>query len=324
MIKFGYFTDLHARNDTPEKRTDDFRTSILAKLHEIGEIFKREEVDLILFGGDLGHTPDPTYSLTNAVLKELKSWNKQIVGVVGSHDYFGYQKRTIDRTMMGNMIAAGVITLVDDSYSYLYKHGSSSLNSPAPTIVITGTQHQYDSTDHIERLNHKQEYSNALLQIQLVHCDLYYKPVAWSHILIQDVKTESDLVLSGHIHSGWDEPIKIGETTFFNPGSIARLEKSKTKRIPRVSIIEIEDYKKYSIKDIQLTTALEHPFRDDVEEFESEENTSQDISKLLDFIETTDIEITDVKQLLIEFAKRENYSKEVLEVVFELLEKAKN
>jgi len=323
-MKIGFFTDLHARNDTPEKRTDDFRVSILTKLHEIGEIFKREEVDLILFGGDLGHTPDPTYSLTNAVLTELKSWNKQIVGVVGSHDYFGYQKRTIDRTMVGNMIAAGVITLVDAEKAYLYRHGDSTLQSPAPTITITGTQHQYDSTDHIERLDHKRVYDNALLQIQLVHCDLYYKPVPWPHILIQDVKTQSDLVLSGHIHSGWLTPITIGNTTFYNPGSIARLEKSKRKRIPRVCIIEIAGKKDYSIRDFILTTALKHPFRDDVEEFESEENTSQDISKLLDFIETTDIEITDVKQLLKEFAKKEDYSEQVLEVVFELLEKAKN
>ena len=318
MIKIGFFTDLHARNDTPEKRTDNFRESLLIKLHEVGEIFKREKVDLILFGGDLGHTPDPSYSLTNAILKELKSWDKTIVGVIGSHDYFGYQKRTIDRTMMGTMVAADVITLVDEDTGFIY-------GSPIEgTVIITGNVHQYDSTDHIERLDLKYFNPDALLQIQLVHCDLYYKQVPWPHILIQDVKTQSDLVLSGHIHSGWMTPMTIGSTTFYNPGSIARLEKSKERRIPRVSIIEIAGKKDYSIRDFMLTTALEHPFRDDVEEFEAEENTSQDISKLLDFIETTSIEVTDVKQLLKEFAQRENYSTEIIEVVFELLEKAKN
>jgi len=313
ILRFGFFTDLHARNDSPEKRTDNFRDSVLIKLHEIGKIFEREKVDYVLFGGDLGHTPDPSYTLLNALLKELKSWNKQIIGVVGSHDYFGYQKRTLDRTLLGTMRAAGVLTLVDTPECDFFA---------IKDIIITGTTHSYDITDHPERINQKLIYPDSL-QIQLVHCDLFHKYVPWKHILIDDVNTDSHLVLSGHIHSGWEQPITINNTTFFNPGSIARLEKSKLQRIPRVLIIEIYEKHEFIIKSVELESALLNPFKEDNVIDVFEEITSQDISKLLEFIESTDIEITDVKQLLNEFAKKEKYSSVILEIAFELLEKAK-
>lgn len=318
LIKIGFFTDLHARNDTPENRTDDFRESLLKKLSEVGKIFTEEEVDLVLFGGDLAHTPDPSYSLTNALLKELRSWNKEIIGVVGSHDYFGYQKVTLERTLLGAMVASGIMTLVDEEAYHVFKKSS---NSTDHIVTITGSRHQYDSTDHPERLTKPQIIEFALLQIQLVHCDLFHKSVPWPHVLISNVTTQSDLVLSGHIHSGWEEPIKINNTTFFNPGSIARLERSKTQRIPRVSIIEIYGEKSFKIKSVYLQTALPHPFKEDTRMVE--EDTSQDVSKLLAFIENTVIEITDVKQLLTSFARFQGCKEEILEEMFRLLDKAK-
>jgi DNA repair exonuclease SbcCD nuclease subunit len=319
IIKFGFFTDLHARNDTPQQRVDNFRDSILIKLHEIGEIFEKENVDYVLFGGDLGHTPDPSYTLLNALLKELKSWNKPIIGVVGSHDYFGYQKKTLDRTLLGTMRAAGILELVDTVECPYFIIPCEAFTG----VVITGTTHSYDIVDHPERINQGYVKEDALLQIQLVHCDLFHKEVPWRHILIDDIATRSDLVLSGHIHSGWDKPIKINNTTFFNPGSIARLEKSKLQRIPRVLIIEVYDKKLFAIKDIPLQSALLNPFKEDDIKESFEEATPQDITKLLEFIEATDIEITDIKKLLSEFSKKENYSNTVLETAFELLEKAK-
>ncbi|MCK9542535.1 MAG: metallophosphoesterase family protein [Novosphingobium sp.] len=317
LMTLGFFTDLHARNDTPTSRTDDFRNSILTKLHESGEIFKKANVDCVLFGGDLGHTPDPSYSLANAIVRELRRWELPIIGVVGSHDYFGYQKMTIERTIIGTMVAAGIMQLVDENdIETIFSKDSNT------RVIITGSRHQYDSVDYPERLNHKYIDDGALLQIQLVHCDLFHEYVPWRHLLIENIKTESDLVLSGHIHSGWKDPIKINDTTFFNPGSIGRLEKSKIQRIPRVLIINIYGRKEFSIESVYLSSALINPFKDS-EEKDLEEYTSQDISKLINFIESADVEITDVKQLLLEFSKKEKYSKKSVEIAFELLETAK-
>jgi len=245
-------------------------------------------------------------------MRELKSWNIPIVGVVGSHDYFGYQKVTIDRTVLGNLVSAGVITLVDDDTYYKSQDGK---------VIVVGNRHQYDSVDHPERLNMPRIDESVPLQLQLVHCDLFNQSVPWPHILIQDVNTQSDIVLSGHIHSGWEEPIKINNTTFFNPGSIARLEKSKTPRTPRVVIIELWSDGSVKIRSVYLKTALPHPFKDDVSEFKSEEVTSQDIDKLVEFIETSTIEMSDIKGLLREFAKKEGFSESSVEITFELLDK---
>jgi predicted phosphodiesterase len=311
-LKIGYFTDLHARYDTPEGRTDDFKVSLLQKLEEIGDIWREAGVELVLFGGDLFHTPDPARSVEHDVMHILKSWHLQIIGVVGSHDYFGYQMKTLKRTALGIFQKADVIQLVD-------MHQWMNVNG----VMIYGTPHRYDLLDDPHNFTVETKDCTGLFHIQLIHGDVVDKPAPWPHILPSQIKTGVDLALCGHVHSGWVGTIPVdrqdgGMTVFVNPGSIGRLENTGHQRMPQVCIIQVAPDGNFTLGFHKLQRPAPHPFKDKVPEPEG--STLPDISKLFHLIETTNVDIVDVKRQLPIVAKEAGYSERVVAKAFELLE----
>ncbi len=309
---FGFFTDLHAKADSPGSRIDDYRKSILLKLEEMGEIWNKYDVDVVLFGGDLFHTADPVTSIQYDVMHELRKWNKPIYSIIGSHDYFGYQIKTMKRTALGLFHKAGVVQVLGlDSPSITFK------NSTFRQICITATNHSYWLCDDTTNLDQK-KLNPEDFQIQLVHTDLLDKPVIWKHILCKDVHTESDIILSGHYHPGWKGVVEGNGTLMVNPGSIGRTENSKIIRIPQVCILTITDI--CTIDFVKLTNVIENPFRETIVIKEEE----QDITKLLSLVKSVEVTAVDIKKALPALAEKLNISNrvKVLDKSFELLERA--
>jgi DNA repair exonuclease SbcCD nuclease subunit len=310
-MTLGFFTDTHARISTPCGRTDDYRQALLSKLEEIGGIWKENGVDLVAFGGDLFHTPDPPNSIMFEVMQRLKAWKLPIVGIIGSHDYFGFQLATLERTAVGLFHGAGVLELIGD--------GLPNTSYQCENCVLTATPHTFWLADdpynfYIERVAEENQ-----LQVQLVHGDLINHPVLWKHVTVEQMKTESDLVLSGHYHPGWEKPIKIGNTTFVNPGSIGRLENGK-QRTPRVCIVDISDRQTWELKYVPLENAQPHPFFE--KESAHEENTMQDLTKLFSIINETAVDQVDLKSQIPAVAKELHMSDIVVEKAFSLIESA--
>ena len=325
-MRLGYFTDTHIRADSPEGRTDNFRLSMLAKLEEAGQIWQDEGVTVVLFGGDLFHTPDVAKSVINDVIPIFRSWNLPIIGVIGSHDYFGYQIKSLKRTALGHFVEFGMIQLVGGGLPDIPNYASLEEG-----IYVVGTPHTYWFAEDPKNCYYeKVEEESNRYQIQLVHGDLFNVPVPWPHILTSQVHTESDLVLSGHIHSGWPEKvIKHEETKFVNPGAVARLENTGKQRTSMVCVIDVYNIKNKSNTDehvmdskitfIPLTSALLHPFKEKKVE---EEEVLQDASKLIQLIASTQVESVDIKNQLPLAAKELQLSDAVLEKAFEFIEKA--
>jgi DNA repair exonuclease SbcCD nuclease subunit len=316
IMIIGNFTDLHARADTPQGRTDNFRKSILTKLEEIGQIWKDNKVEIVTFTGDLFDSPDPASSVRNDVISILKSWRLRIVGVVGSHDYFGYQMKTLKRTALGSLYYAGIIDLVGGADQKEYVE----FRLKDFTAVITGTPHTYWATDNLLYIE-KPRYVEGAFQIQLVHFDLMNKTVPWPHLTIGQIRTSSDVAFCGHYHPGWEVPV-MGKDhcLFINQGSIGRLDNTGKQRTPRVCILQLTDsFSPPDITYVSLQSALQHPFKEYIKE--SKEIKSQDISKLLQMMENTDINIIDIKTVLPKVAKEFNFGEDVLSKAFELLEK---
>ncbi len=318
MIKFGFFTDTHLRFETPEERTDNFLQSMLLKLEEIGQIFKDEKVDYVLFGGDLYDSDTVAKSVITGTQTVLRSWQLPIIGVVGSHDYIGYQMKSLKSTALGITESAGIIDIIGG-----YGHPNHILlddgRSDSTTVAVVGMPHTYTFTDDKENMYFEHVESTSF-QIQMVHADLNDKPVPWRHILVESGLTDSDLVLSGHYHPGWQTPIVArkkhieGNTVYINPGSIARMKNTGVKRIPRVCIIEVEG-NIFTNKFFTLKSALEHPFQEKKVKVE-DENPMTDIQRFLDLIGGTEISTIDIKTQLPLVAREYNFSEEVVAEAF--------
>jgi len=317
MLTFGYFTDTHFRFETPEQRTDNFLQSMLLKLTEIGDIFKKEKVDYVLFGGDLYDSDSVAKTVITSLQSILRSWQLPIIGVVGSHDYIGYQMRSLKSTALGITESAGLIELIGGA-----EHERDKLLEKNNTKVrVVGFPHTHTFTDSKENMYCG---DTDIYTIQIVHADLNDKPVQWPHILIEDNLTDADLCLSGHYHPGWEKPIVKqkctykGHCTFVNPGSIARMKNTGVRRIPRVCIIKVEEKNLVDLKYITLKSALEHPFLP--KEKKEDEMPMLDVQKFLDLLGNQEVSSIDIKMQLPKVAKEYGFDEDIVEVAFDLLD----
>ncbi len=312
-MRLGYITDLHMRAETPEGRTDNFNWSLLNKLEEAGQIFKDREVDVILCGGDWCDRPDVVNSVVYDLIGILKGWNKPIYGIIGSHDYYGYEIKSLKRTAIGLIYKAGIVELVGSK-------GMPNFLNIGENIIVCGTPHTFWLDDSPENF-YKPKYVEESFQIQLTHGTLLEKPAKFQHVLIKDVKTESNLVLGAHYHPGWKKIHTLDNTDFVHPGSIARLDNTGVERIPQVVIIDIDNNFKASYKFVKLQSALPHPFK---EKFtESKEDISMNlVNKVMDLIQNTQVNVIDIKQQIPKVAKKLNYNNEVIDETFSLIEEA--
>jgi len=314
-MKIGYITDTHARAETPEGRTDKFNSSLWLKMEEAGQIFKNEGCDIILHGGDWGDSPDIPYSVYNDLAKTLKSWNLPIYGIIGSHDYYGYELKSLKRTAVGALFTSGVIELILNK----------SIKGIEPFIdlgevLICGTPHTFwldDSPDNYYHPRHKE----GKFQIQLTHGTLLDHTAPFQYTLIKDIKTESDIVLGAHYHPGWKKIHHINNTFFAHPGSLARLDNTGTVRIPQVLVIDTSKKGKEMFKFFPLQTAIPHPFKEKIKESQ-EEVSFNVINKIMNLIQKTQTAVVDIKKQLPKIAKELDYSNDILEEAFSLIEEA--
>jgi len=315
MIRFGFWTDTHARFETPEERTDNFFQSLLLKLEEVGQIFKDEKVDYTLFGGDLYDSDTVAKSVITGIQTVLRAWQLPIIGVVGSHDYIGYQMKSLKSTALGITESAGIIDIIG---GYGHPH-AIMLNNHDTKVNIVGKPHTYTFTDSKDNMYVEKDLSSTY-QIQIVHADLNVKPAPWRHILVQDGLTDSDLVLSGHYHPGWEYPVTMRgrddahNVSFINPGSIARMKNTGTRRIPRVCIITV-DGNQCTYNFIELKSAIAHPFAEKKVKV-VDEDPMMDIQRFLDLIGGAEINAIDIKTQLPIVAKEYGFSEEVVADAF--------
>ena len=88
-MKILYLNDPHITAKNPASRLDDIQTTIKNKFIEVGEIAKAKQVDIVLIGGDLFHTPDVSNKFTGEVATIFQSYGLPIYVVPGNHDCNG-------------------------------------------------------------------------------------------------------------------------------------------------------------------------------------------------------------------------------------------
>lgn len=327
FFRLGFMTDGHIRGTTPVDRIDNFYKSIQAKHIEIGEIFEREQVDAILHGGDIYDSADVGTGIITDSMEIFKQYSKHpIITVIGSHDYTGYQVKTLRRAGLGVLQSAEVFQVCGSGE----KGEDIILDLPFfnRPVRVVGTSHSFDLSEHPERLFEKKKDENEIL-IQLTHGDLMEKDAPWNNILIENINTEADIVFGAHYHPGWTDNlvrnINGRNVTFIHPGSIARLDNTGVRRIPRVAIVDVYDTGEVKIKYVSLKTAIDHPFREKIK-VSKEDKSMSDIKTLVQKLAQTKMTKIDVKERIIQTAKELEYDNEpeIVELALELASEGSN
>jgi DNA repair protein SbcD/Mre11 len=104
--KFTFFTasDIHISDNSPRSRLDDFKESILDKIHQMGIACNKLNADAALIAGDIFNNKEPpknSHSLNQDLIREFKQFNCPIYVIEGNHDITANRLDSISEQPLG-------------------------------------------------------------------------------------------------------------------------------------------------------------------------------------------------------------------------------
>ena len=255
-MRFLYFSDWHGRITPPENRLDDYEQTMTNKLIEVLDIGEKYQVDAYLDGGDFWDAPNAPLDYVAKIMNLWKSkTNKKKIGIVGNHEEYANNVKSIPKTVAGftgNISDYIVYVSKENPYIFTDKSGY--------TVAISGVDYHLD----MDMPEHLDDYiideKKGDIQIHLTHGMLKNKSLGdlITHTSIDQItNTKADITLSGHDHIGF--PItEVDGKYFCNPGGLARVSNNikEINRKPKVLLIDIDENKKITLKNIYLKSAL--------------------------------------------------------------------
>lgn len=318
-MKLMYFTDTHIRGTNPKSRKDNFSETLKNKFTELLEIVKEEKIDFVLFGGDLFDRPDISPSVVKEFISIIQNMPKPIYSVLGNHDIYGQNPTTVNRTIIGLLDTVGVFRLINSGERIvLEKNGLS--------VQLTGSPFYYDIDVSEKREAYIVDKGKCDYAIHMVHGFLLDRPFVKDvpYTLIEDIadKTEADITLCGHYHSGFG--IKsIHNKYFVNPGSLSRISStlSEIERKPSCLIIEIDEKVKVRIHNLKSAPSGDEVL--DRELLRKEEYKSQKLNEFIQQINSYgNFEFVNLNHIINEIVVKENIPSDIKDEAMRRISKA--
>lgn len=236
-MKILFITDTHITAKTPSSRVDDIQDTIKLKMKEIGVMILKENIDLVLHGGDMFHRPEVSNKFVGEIAEIIRGYQIPFYVVPGNHDLQGQNEDSLPHSKLGLLASAGVIKILD-------RKNPIALNDNGYIISIEG-QEYYPHIDKHPLSDYAVHNKSADFKILVAHSMLlerdYHEGTVYT--LIENVQTDADLILSGHYHPGYGYKINSKGTKFINPGSLLRVEAStySINNKPKVCILDISN-----------------------------------------------------------------------------------
>lgn len=148
MIRLLWRTDLHLAETSPRSRLDDWKTTLLARLVEIGEIAKRENVDAVIDGGDFFHVKSPSktsHQLVAEVMRIHRDYPCPVYSCVGNHDCVYGDYEYLSQQPLGVLFDSGTFKRLYD------KHEARFQNIRVVGVPYHGTDYDLSRFESIKR-----------------------------------------------------------------------------------------------------------------------------------------------------------------------------
>lgn len=214
--------DPHLSPRTPGHRRDDYSRAILKKLLWALDHARAEKLLPVLLG-DLFHVPRDN---GNALLVELLDSlaGREILSVVGNHDV-GDTLRLEPADSLSILVAAKRLRLIA---------GTPWRGELGGRYALVGGSNYRDMLPaRVER-----PHPDALV-VWITHHDVKFRGYEEAGRFEPRAIEGVDVVVNGHIHRSLESAV-AGETTWLNPGNIARVKRGEgSRRAPAVLRVDV-------------------------------------------------------------------------------------
>ena len=306
QCRFGFFTDTHISRRRAF-RTDDYYASVLDKMRQCYEHFKEAGCEFVIHGGDMfdrylsrsGQSLAATLEILLDVRDLIINSGLDTYYIWGQHDLMGYNRGT----------ARG------SSLNFLREICEGHLKEVEDSVDLAGCKLfacHVDQDPKIRLLDSPRGIFKPVVAV--VHALLSPEREMFDTIDIASIGRVSPvLVLSGDLHKGFAPAVSNG-TTYYNPGALARTE--KTDRKPKAAVITLEPLLgNWEIHiDEFFPTCEESPFPEEGEEV-AEVDREIDSDEYLKSFEKFRSESKDIYERLEKVGKEKNIEKGVIDYI---------
>ena len=225
--------DPHLASRVPGFRKDDYPQVILRKLEWCLDYARANRL-LPAILGDFFHWPRENANwLLGRLLELLRG---EILGIFGNHDCAENQLGEDDSLMV--IVRSGRVRLLDQDGPWVGRLGGR-------TVVVGGTSWGQRLPESFARDEHGRDWQEREeprpLVFWLAHHDVTFPGYEENGRFRPFPIPGIDVVINGHIHRQLEDLV-AGETTWLNPGNIARVSRSDLTRghVPSALRIEVE------------------------------------------------------------------------------------
>ncbi|MCO5387833.1 MAG: metallophosphoesterase [Desulfosporosinus sp.] len=258
-MKLIFTGDWHLRGTNPRNRIGSYVDAAKAKLLEVFEIAKEVKAVAILVPGDIFDAPQVADSVKSMYADLLQESQVPIVTTPGNHDLSGYNLETYENGSLKilSRMVPGLRTMLDPGEPLVIIPEDGE-----PPICITFTP--YSGKVDRDGYGYSPEDLRSLegylepFRIHVAHAmALDHVPPFDRYTLLQDVKTEADLVLTGHDHTGYGVFRRADGKVFCNPGALMRssASMSELERPIQIAVIDVRAKDDFDITLVPLKSA---------------------------------------------------------------------
>lgn len=298
MGKYLYLQDSHCKGVSPARRIDDYHEAWKIKFHETMMIAKKNKVDAIFDGGDLLEIPLVANSIVDEILDEIETLGIPYYVLYGSHCMIGHHRDTSKGSSLTHMIRR--CKLMRDVAEFKDDYATFKL-----------IEHEYEVENKLKSDGIIFQ-DTPLWKVSIIHAFVTPKPFLQNvtHVVADDIKTNSDLVLVAHYHKPWDK--KVGETQYVDIGCFGRCNIDEVDIKPSVLLL---DTKKRSYEIIPLKKAKPGAEVFDLTTKEIEKLKSEDLEAFVTSLREFKGQALDLKQTIINTGKECKTDQEVIDLI---------
>jgi DNA repair exonuclease SbcCD nuclease subunit len=236
-MKFLYCSDLHGKVKNPVSRLDSYVDSWLLKIKEINQLAIANKCSYVIVNGDVFDTPHISNVLIDDFLDIIEQDTVVWKIVVGNHDLVGANWVNSQASALAHIFRRSqfvqMLDVIETEDTYI--KGMNYYCGIEEDLNKEGTFHSL------------LEKTTILIPHALITLKPFFKNV--SQVLAENLKTNYDIILCGHLHTDFDTI--LNNARFINLNSIGRTSINE-QHYPEVSII---DTSKVDIKKIRLKSA---------------------------------------------------------------------
>lgn len=147
VITLVWRTDVHMADVSPASRTDDWATTILGKLRQVGDTARAVKADAVLDGGDFFHIKSPTrnsHEIVRRVAELHAEYPCPVYANVGNHDLKYGSLEFLDESPLSVLYSSGVFKRLYDNYEAVFVDEHGGVKVRVVGIPYHGTKYDWN------------------------------------------------------------------------------------------------------------------------------------------------------------------------------------